>query len=94
MKNAIKVVVAIALLGLVAGSAKAEQRIEAGSVTSVNNGVVEVTTHKGDIWSFVEEEDEWKMGETCVMLISDNFTPDLTDDKIIVADHYHGSRNS
>lgn len=54
------------------------------TVTEINNDTVTVEDSNGNLWSFDGAED-WEVGDGCALIMDDNSTSEIIDDKIISA---------
>ena len=54
------------------------------TVTQINNDTVTVEDSNGNLWSFNGAED-WEVGDGCALIMDDNSTSEIIDDKIISA---------
>lgn len=54
------------------------------TVTEIKNDTVTVEDSNGNIWSFDGAED-WEVGDGCALIMDDNSTSEIIDDKIISA---------
>ena len=61
------------------------------AVTKVNADTFELTTYSGHVWEEPNPED-WMEGDIAAAIMFNNFTPDITDDPILVL-RYTGNIN-
>lgn len=54
------------------------------TVTEIKNDTVTVEDSNGNLWSFNGAED-WEVGDGCALIMDDNSTSEIIDDKIISA---------
>lgn len=54
-------------------------------VFEVEDGIVSCIDHNGGCWEF--EEDGWRVGELCSMIMCDSGTEEITDDIIVSTEH-------
>lgn len=62
------------------------------TVTEVNDDTVTVEDSNGNLWSFNGAED-WKINDSCALIMDDNNTKDIRDD-VIISTRYQGRMES